>query len=153
MLPCSTSLTSKGLRQQWCCFRCPDSACSTSLTSKGLRLVLYYIGFCLILQHLPDFKGIETVMRVLLPNSTTFCSTWAGVAICWVKFKICIWLSLSKDVNIGTKLYLVKNSTESYTNRKQLNLSRYYPMHQSGPLIAPAQYGDKQFKQTSLMSI
>ena len=60
-MSCSTSLTSKGLR--------PGSGktlilaypCSTSLTSKGLRLEsLVLRNFFVYLQHLPDFKGIET---------------------------------------------------------------------------------------------
>ena len=36
-------------------------ACSTSLTSKGLRLAFYgEVLVTHVLQHLPDFKGIET---------------------------------------------------------------------------------------------
>ena len=82
---CSTSLTSKGLRPQFCCAsrelyflqHLPDfkgietkgsvtvqlsQSCSTSLTSKGLRLLKYVFLRFTNLQHLPDFKGIETTM-------------------------------------------------------------------------------------------
>ena len=83
-LPCSTSLTSKGLRQKqsqresWklSLQHLPDFkgietftpnkslkfyTCSTSLTSKGLRQISRLVGSqFLLLQHLPDFKGIET---------------------------------------------------------------------------------------------
>ena len=88
---CSTSLTSKGLRQlvlsfnvrrmlaapPWLqrdwdkhvfphCFTV--SPCSTSLTSKGLRQIITGSKAAMqaFLQHLPDFKGIETENVLLL---------------------------------------------------------------------------------------
>ncbi len=88
--PCSTSLTSKGLRpsnglllvtnglaappwlqRDWdgfCLLICGICIpCSTSLTSKGLRRLGYTpLKVWLYLQHLPDFKGIETVVRLSL---------------------------------------------------------------------------------------
>ena len=85
-MPCSTSLTSKGLRHQTNHIFGIYISCSTSLTSKGLRLEGWNIGtlkalaappwlqrdwdtctstFSLhpFLQHLPDFKGIETLTQ------------------------------------------------------------------------------------------
>ena len=73
--PCSTSLTSKGLRPMLVMFLIKRGTCSTSLTSKGLRPLEHsYISICLFLQHLPDFKGIETFIPDL-GNPGLSCST------------------------------------------------------------------------------
>ena len=60
LFACSTSLTSKGLRHVCRIKYFHWTTCSTSLTSKGLRRWLWFISCRKCLQHLPDFKGIET---------------------------------------------------------------------------------------------
>ena len=71
LLPCSTSLTSKGLRRTGSSPNSGKTTCSTSLTSKGLRPNKATGDVWVTLQHLPDFKGIET-QHQQTPEQTYF---------------------------------------------------------------------------------
>ena len=72
-----------------------ESACSTSLTSKGLRLNLATDNGNNVLQHLPDFKGIETLPFVCVMRLATCSTSLTSKGLRRHPSNNCLWVRLA----------------------------------------------------------